>query len=211
MGLNSFQYPSETTSTEELENIGALITEHHILFIFHLIFKQNRLWLPVCLNQKTLPMDQNKILITELKKMLNGGGAHVDLKDALADLDYQLLGEKPHHLPYSIWQLTEHIRIAQWDMLEFSKDGNHQSPEWPAGYWPTEAAPKNKAAWTQTLKQLDENFTEFIALLDKEDLYQAIPHGNGQNLLREALQIADHNAYHIAEIVVIRRLLGAWK
>ncbi len=155
--------------------------------------------------------NQTSILIAELKKLLNGGGAHIGLKDALANLPFELLGEKPHHLPYSIWQLTEHIKIAQWDMLQFSKDGAHQSPKWPDEYWPKELAPKDEVTWNSTLKQIDADLKEFTALLDSGDLYVPIPHGDGQSILREALQIADHNAYHIAEIVVIRRLLGAWK
>ena len=155
--------------------------------------------------------NQTSILVTELEKLLNGGGAHVGFKDAVANLPFNLLGEKPYNLPYSIWQLVEHIRIAQWDMLEFSKDGSHRSPKWPDEYWPKELAPKDEHAWNNTLKQIDDDLEEFIALLDSSDLYEPIAHGDGQSVLREALQIADHNAYHVAEIVVIRRLLGAWK
>jgi len=155
--------------------------------------------------------NQTSILVTELEKLLNGGGAHVGFKDAVANLPFNLLGEKPYNLPYSIWQLAEHIRIAQWDMLKFSQDGSHQSPKWPDEYWPKEPAPKDEHAWNNTLKQIDDDLEEFIALLDSSDLYEPIPHGDGQSILREALQIADHNAYHIAEIVVIRRLLCAWK
>ena len=155
--------------------------------------------------------NQTSILVTELKKLLNGGGAHVGFKDAVANLPFNLLGEKPYNLPYSIWQLVEHIRIAQWDMLEFSKDGSHRSPKWPDEYWPKELAPKDEETWNNTLKEIDADLKEFMALLDSSDLYVPILHGDGQSILREALQIADHNAYHIAEIVVIRRLLGAWK
>jgi len=156
-------------------------------------------------------MESKEILIAELKKLLNGGSAHVGLKDALAGLPFELLGNKPEKLPYSIWQLVEHIRIAQWDMLEFSKDGNHKSPKWPDEYWVKDLSPSSEEEWSETLKQLDDNLQEFITLIESEDLFKNIPHGDGQNILREALQIADHNAYHIAEIVVIRRLLGAWK
>jgi len=155
--------------------------------------------------------NQTSILVTELKKLLNGGGAHVGFKDAVATLPFNLLGEKPYNLPYSIWQLVEHIRIAQWDMLEFSKDGSHRSPKWPDEYWPKELAPKDEETWNNTLKEIDADLKEFMALLDSSDLYVPILHGDGQSVLREALQIADHNAYHVAEIVVIRRLLGAWK
>lgn len=152
-----------------------------------------------------------ELLIEELRKLLISGGAHVSIKDATADIPFALLGEKPYGLPYSIWQLVEHIRIAQWDMLEFSKDGNHKSPKWPDEYWPKENAPADKNTWDKTLKQIADDLNEFIELMEQRDLYEPIPHGNGQSILREALQIADHTAYHTAEIIVIRRLLGAWR
>ncbi|KQR67338.1 DinB family protein [Pedobacter sp. Leaf176] len=156
-------------------------------------------------------MENKEILIAELKKLLNGGSAHVGFKDAVKGLPFELLGKIPENLPYSIWQLVEHIRIAQWDMLEFSKDGNHKSPKWPDEYWVEALAPSEEGKWLESLKQIDDNLQEFIRLIESEDLFGKIPHGDGQNILREALQIADHNAYHVAEIVVIRRLLGAWK
>ncbi|WP_316795419.1 DinB family protein [Pedobacter agri] len=155
--------------------------------------------------------NHTSILINELKKLLSGGGAHVGLTEALANLNLEQISQKPQNLPYSIWQLAEHIRIAQWDMLEFSKDGNHQSPKWPDEYWPIETAPENEEAWNKTISGIEKDLLEFIELIETENLYNEIPHGQGQTLLREALQIADHNAYHIAEIVVIRRLIGAWK
>ena len=155
--------------------------------------------------------DQHKILISELVKLLNGGSAHAGFDEALKNLPPNLRGVKPDRLPYSIWQLVEHIRIAQWDMLEFSKHEKHRSPKWPDEYWVKETAPKDETAWQKSIRQINDDREEFIELLGKEDIYKAIPHGDGQSILREALQIADHNAYHIAEIIVIRRLLGAWK
>lgn len=156
-------------------------------------------------------MESRDLLIAELKKLLDGGTAHAGLKDAVADIPFELLGQKPHGLPYSIWQLTDHIRIAQLDMLEFSKDGNHVSPKWPDEYWSKDAAPKSQAEWDDCLKQIRHDLEAFIELLESKDLFERIPHGSGQTILREALQIADHNAYHTAEIIVIRRLLGIWK
>jgi hypothetical protein len=155
--------------------------------------------------------DHHDGLITELINLLQGGGAHVSLKDAVKGLPAAMRGVKTKDLPYSIWQLVEHIRIAQWDMLEFSKDGAHQSPKWPAEYWPKEAAPASDAAWRKSIKQIESDLEQFTSLMKKADIYAPIPHGTGQTILREALQIADHNAYHTAEIVVIRRLLGVWK
>jgi hypothetical protein len=156
-------------------------------------------------------MDTHKILIAEILKLISGGGAHATLDDALEGLPAKLRGAKPDKLPYSIWQLVEHIRIAQWDMLEFSKDEEHQSPKWPDDYWVKETAPEDDAEWEKSIKQIKSDQEEFVKLLKDSDIYKNIPHGDGQNILREAFQIADHNAYHTAEIIVIRRLLGAWK
>jgi hypothetical protein len=155
--------------------------------------------------------NQHEILITELVKLLNGGSAHASLDEALGDLPADLRGAKPDNLPYSIWQLVEHIRIAQWDMLKFSENEKHESPSWPEGYWVKEITPKDETEWRKSLQQIDDDRHQFIQLLKSGDIYKAIPHGDGQSILREALQIADHNAYHTAEIIVIRRLLEAWK
>ena len=154
--------------------------------------------------------NQHKILISELSILLQGGNAHASFHDAVKGLKPELRGIKPNNMPYSIWQLVEHIRIAQWDMMQFCKDANHQSPKWPDEYWPEELAPKDEDAWSGALKQIDSDLDEFIALLEHGDIYQPLEHGDGQSILREALQIADHNAYHIGEIIVIRRLLGDW-
>jgi len=155
--------------------------------------------------------DNSQILTDEIVKLLNGGGAHATLDHALDGLPANQRGQQPHGLPYSIWQLVEHIRIALWDMLEFSKDGNHQSPKWPEEYWPKETEPANEEAWLQSLETIKANLQEMIELVKTGDLYSPIPHGTGQTLLREALQAADHTAYHISEIIVLRRLLGSWK
>jgi hypothetical protein len=155
--------------------------------------------------------NQHEILINELIKLLNGGSAHASLDEALDNLPAKLRGVKPDKLPYSIWQLVEHIRIAQWDMLKFSQDEKHKSPKWPDEYWVKETAPKDEAEWKKTVKQIDDDRKDFIKLLKSGDIYKTIPHGDGQSILLEALQIADHNAYHTAEIIVIRRLLDVWK
>ena len=155
--------------------------------------------------------DNNKVLIDEIVKLLNGGTAHATLDDALEGLPANQRGEKPHGLPYSIWQLLEHIRIALWDMLEFSKDGNHQSPKWPDEYWVKEVAPADDETWNNSITQIKKDLLELTELVKSGNLFTAIPHGDGQTLLREALQAADHTAYHVAEIIVIRRLLGNWK
>ncbi|MCD8740422.1 DinB family protein [Mucilaginibacter roseus] len=156
--------------------------------------------------------EQHNTLINELVNFLSGKGAHVSFAEAVEDLPADLRGKKPDNMPYSIWQLVEHIRIAQWDMLEFSRDASHQSPKWPDEYWPEEAEPESDDAWNQSLAQIENDLNEFISLLKNADnIYEPFAHGSGQNLLREALQIGDHTAYHTGEILAIRRMLGAWK
>lgn len=155
--------------------------------------------------------NEHKIIIDEIVKLLRGGSAHIGLKGALKGLPAGARGAKPANLPYSIWQLVEHIRIAQWDMLQFCLDATHQSPKWPDEYWPKEPGPVGDEAWEKSLKQIDDDLERFIRLFKTADIYQQLQHGNGQSILREALQIADHTAYHISEIIVIRRLLGNYK
>jgi hypothetical protein len=153
---------------------------------------------------------EHGILINELVHLLNGGNAHADLPTALANLPANLRGVKPDKLPYSIWQLVEHIRITQWDMLGFCTNISHESPDWPDNYWPKETIPESDEAWNKSVKQINLDRGALIELVKTNDIFKNIPHGEGQNILREALQAADHNAYHIAEIIVIRRLLDAW-
>ena len=149
----------------------------------------------------------------QLIALLTGSNAHQSFDDAVHDLPAVLRGVKPDKLPYSIWQLVDHIRIAQWDILEFSRDSTHESPPWPSGYWTKELAPADEAAWQRTLEQIRQDRDAFVALLNdpSRNLYAPFEHGDGQNLLREALLIADHNAYHVGEIIIIRRLLDAWE
>lgn len=148
-----------------------------------------------------------------LLSLLRGGNAHATFEQAVEDFPENLRGVKPDKLPYSAWQLLEHLRIAQWDILEFSRDAKHKSPGFPEGYWPKTVAPPTKEAWEKSVKQVQSDLKEMEKLVKdpKTDLYAKIPHGDGQTILREALLIADHNAYHIAEIVMVRRLLGCWK
>jgi hypothetical protein len=147
-----------------------------------------------------------------LLSLLKGGNAHATFEQAIADFPEKLRGAKPDKLPYSAWQLLEHLRIAQWDILEFSRDPKHKSPNWPGGYWPKTDAPPTKSAWDKSVKQFQSDLKEMEKLVknSKTDLYAKIPHGDGQTILREALLVADHNAYHVAEIVMVRRLLGCW-
>ena len=157
--------------------------------------------------------DKNEILIKNLEDHLNKGNAHALLDDALKNIPFDLLGKKPAGLPYSIWQLAEHIRIAQWDILEFSHDATHVSPKWPEGYWPAETTPASKVEWEKCIHQIRSARKTFTKLLTNagDDIYKPFDHGKGQSLLKEALVLADHNSYHTGEIIIIRRLLNDWK
>jgi DinB superfamily len=158
-------------------------------------------------------MDTNQTLRAELDRLLSGHGAHADFEAAVADLPAKLRGKKPEGSPHSMWELVEHLRIAQWDMLEFSRDAKHVSPEWPAEYWPKHAEPKSEAEWSNSLSTFRRDLKAMRELVadPESDLFAPIPHGDGQTLLREALQLADHNAYHVGELILVRRMLGAWK
>ena len=158
-------------------------------------------------------MDPIQSLRKELDRLLAGKGAHADFDAAVADFPSKLRGVKPQGAPYSAWELLEHLRIAQWDMLEFSRDPKHISPAWPAGYWPKTSAPDSAAAWNRSVKIVQRDLAAMRKLvLDSEsDLFTPFAHGEGQTLLREAMQMADHNAYHVGELIFLRRLLGAWK
>jgi len=157
-------------------------------------------------------MAHDSELREQLVHLLEGGHAHVDFDAAIADLKPENRGQKPAGLPFSIWGLVEHLRIAQWDILEFSRDAKHGSPEWPAGYWPAGDAPASDAEWTKTVEAFHSDLTAMKALVldPKTDLFARIPHGEGQTILREALVLADHNSYHIGQIVLARRMLGDW-
>jgi len=158
-------------------------------------------------------MDHDKQLRQQLAKMMDWHEAHADLSAAVSDFPAELRGRVPDGLPYSAWQLLEQVRIALWDIVEFSRDARHKSPEWPEGYWPKKAAPPSDAAWEQSVKSIRENLEAMRKLISdpKRDLFAPLPHGSGQTLLREALLIADHNAYHIGQLVLVRKALGAWK
>jgi hypothetical protein len=131
---------------------------------------------------------------------------------AVAGLPAKLRGAKPAGVPHTPWRLVEHMRRAQWDILEFSRNPRHVSPEFREGYWPKGDAPPSSKAWDASIKAFRKDLKAMVDLVDdpKTDLFARIPHGEGQTILREALLVADHNAYHLGQLVVIRRLLGAW-
>jgi hypothetical protein len=162
--------------------------------------------------KNTTGAEGDRALRDHLVKLLDSE-AHAGFAKAIAGLTAGLRGVKPPNLPFSAWHLLEHLRIAQWDIVEFSVNPKHVSPAWPEGYWPAGDASPSEAAWKKSIQQFRRDLTRMQALVANPhtDLYSPIPHGDGQTLLREALLVADHNAYHLGELVVVRRLLGAWK
>ena len=158
-------------------------------------------------NEHELHLRQNLVYL------LGGGGAHAKFDAVIKGLPPRLRGVKPGEFPHSAWMLLEHMRLAQWDILEFSRNAKHVSPNWPSGYWPKTEAPRNAAAWTKSIQQFRRDLKAMQKLVTnpKTDLFTRIPWGDGQTILREALLMADHNACHLAQLVDLRRLLGAWK
>lgn len=148
-----------------------------------------------------------------LLELLKGKGAHVGFDEAIADFPPGLHGKTVPAVPYTAWQLLEHMRIAQWDILEFSRNPRHVSPEWPRAYWPEIEAPPDAGAWEDSIRQFRRDLAAMCEMVSAPaaDLFARIPHGDGQTLLREALVLADHNSYHLGQLVLLRRLLGAWQ
>src|SRR5450759_2847493 len=144
-------------------------------------------------------MSESKALREHLLNLLKGVGAHADFDTAIADFPPALRGVKPEGAPHTAWQLLEHMRIAQWDILEFSRDSKHVSPQWPDGYWPKTKAPPNAKDWSKSVRAFLADLESMRKLVAEEstDLFAAIPHGDGQTVLREALLVAAHNSYHI--------------
>jgi hypothetical protein len=157
-------------------------------------------------------MQNDKSLRDHLVYLLQGGGAHAKFEDVIAGFPSGLRGKKPRGLPHSAWMLLEHMRIAQWDILDFSVNPKYSSMQWPKDYWPANPAPPSAAAWNNSIRQFRKDLAEMEKLVSnpKTDLYAKIAWGEGQTILREALLVADHNAYHLGQLLDVRRLLGAW-
>jgi DinB superfamily len=155
---------------------------------------------------------QDKALREHLVNLIRGGHAHADFDTVIKKLPAELHGKRPKGAEHSPWEILEHLRIAQWDILEFSRNPEHRSPDWPSGYWPSSPKPPNEKAWDKSVRAFRKDLNAMCALVVNEstDLFAKIPHGEGQTILREALLLADHNAYHLGELVLVRRLLGAW-
>jgi len=157
-------------------------------------------------------MDQMAALRQQLIEQIKASNAHVDFARAIEDLPAELRGKRPKGSPHSPWEILEHMRIAQLDILEFSRNPRHTSPTWPEGYWPKTPEPPDDKAWDRSVHGFCEDLYAMCALVadESKDLFARIPHGDGQTLLREALLVADHNAYHLGQLVMVRRMLGGW-
>lgn len=152
-------------------------------------------------------MDKQKELREHIVQLLDDGGAHIDLKNALKGFPLEKINKKVTNSTHTAWDLVEHLRIAQWDILEFSRDPKHESPPFPDGYWPIGKG--DEAAWKKSVRQIHKDMKTMLALVadEENDLLAPLPHGDGQTLLREALLVADHNAYTLGQIMVIRKIL----
>jgi hypothetical protein len=165
-----------------------------------------------------MPNTDDAALREQLVALLKGGQAHATLADAVAHFPIDRIGEKPVGVPYSAWQLVEHIRIALHDLLEFVTNSEYVELEWPAAYWPKDAEPASKSentgSWEGTVKALHADLKSFEALVHspESNLHATIPWGkNGETLLRTVLLAADHTSYHVGELILLRRVLGIWK
>jgi hypothetical protein len=154
-------------------------------------------------------MDQEQDLRKRLDYVLSGKGAHIGFEDVLQNYPENFRGAIHPPIPYSAWQLLEHLRIAQWDILEFSINPDHVSPKWPDGYWPKEPNPPNPDAWNHSVEKFFRDLKNMrdLATNPETDLHKKIPGGSGQNILREALLVADHNAYHLGQLVMLKKIL----
>lgn len=146
-----------------------------------------------------------------LARVLEWKDAHATYDDAVEGIAPEMRGRQPEGLPYSPWQLVEHLRIAQWDILDYCVNPNYAEMEWPADYWPATVAPPSEEAWDESLRtyRADRDALKRLAA-EQPDLFAAIPHGQGQTYLREILLVADHSSYHVGQLVAVRRLLGIW-
>jgi hypothetical protein len=154
-------------------------------------------------------VDESK-LREQLAYSLSGKGAHIGFDNAVKGFTLDLMGKRVPGLAHNAWQVLYHLWITQWDILEFSRDASHQSPDWPKGYWPREDAPGTEEELGETVGKFKADLASMIGLVrdQKNDLLKPFPHGDGQTLLREALLIIDHNSYHLGQLVDVKRLLG---
>ena len=158
-------------------------------------------------------MKEKDPLRDQLVRILGWGQAHVDFDEAVRGVPVALRGTRPKGLPYSLWQLLEHLRLAQEDILDFCRNPRYRPRKWPEDYWPKKPAPPSARSWAKSIADFrrDRRALDRFFSNPRLDLHAKVPHGDGQTYLREILLVADHNAFHVGEIVIVRRLLGIWK
>ena len=158
-------------------------------------------------------MTENEALRAQLARLLDWQDAHATFDSAVEGMPREMRGVRPTGLPYSAWELLEHLRFTQWDILQFCRNPAYEEPSWPADYWPDSSVPPTPDAWDESVAgfRADRQALKELAADTSLDLFAAIPHGGGQTYLRELLLVADHNAYHVGQIVAVRKLLGVWK
>ncbi|MBD0370281.1 MAG: DinB family protein [Pyrinomonadaceae bacterium] len=158
-------------------------------------------------------MSTDGALKEHLLYLLGGGGAHVDFETVVKDFPLEIINSKAENIPYTPWQVLEHMRIAQFDILEFSRNPSHISPPWPEGYWPESSAEADEVAWNKSVEAFLSDLEAMKRLIEdpSTDLFAPLEHGTGQTILREALLVADHNAYHLGVLVTLKRILKGGK
>ena len=157
-------------------------------------------------------MNKDKLLREQLTDLVLGHNAHANLNDSLKNFPIDYINKKPENVPYSCWHLLEHIRIAQWDIIEFMLNPDHKSPEWPKGYWPDKNKNATPEDWNKTIEAINHDLDRTKKIIEDESLeiLSEIPHAPGYSYFREIVLIADHNAYHAGALVIMRRDLGIW-
>lgn len=157
-------------------------------------------------------MESDAVLRKELLALIHGGNAHMSFDEAVADFPLEAINKRPPHVSYTPWHLLEHLRITQWDILEFIRNPMHVSPDWPVGYWPAIDAQADQAAWETTVRRfrLDLSALEDIARDPNLPLTKPLPHAPGYTIFRELVLVGDHNAYHIGEFAILRQVMGTW-
>lgn len=157
-------------------------------------------------------MSADQVVREQLLALLRGGNAHMSFEQAIADFPLAAINTNPPNVPYKPWHILEHLRITQWDILEFIRNPNHVSPDWPISYWPDPGQDADQAQWDQTIQSFrsDQGALQEIVADPATDLYGQIPHAPGYTIFREILVVSDHNAYHLGEFAILRQVMGTW-
>jgi hypothetical protein len=163
-------------------------------------------------NLRRFQVTDNIVEREQLTQLLRGGNAHLSFGDAVKSFPIEFINTRPPNVPYSSWHLLEHLRLAQWDILEFMRDPEHVSPKWPDGYWPPEDSVADEKEWKKTVDAFGADLEALMRIAQNQaiDLQAEIPHAPGYTYLREILLVADHNAYHIGEFSILRQIMGTW-